>query len=262
MLTDADLTALQVTLAQNIGIPIDNGPLNVSGTTSINTILGNINLDTEIQATLNAALQNVGYIQDANTDFLVGGGTRVNPGFGGNQSTNYFGGAPGTITAALNASLDADANISILFGLVDIPLSLGSFNLNESLNEQLALAGFASLEDLNPGDWDQTNYDNMRFTLNDGGILSLIPLDFDINTSAVLPLTFQTSTSLLGVNFDITGAGTATIAANIHFGVTGAGFQVQDTIEGVVIPEPSSIALCVLGLACMVPVIRRRIRQG
>lgn len=262
VLTDADITNMQLTLIQNLGIPIDNGPLVVNGNTSINTILGDINIDTTVRGTLNAALNNVGYTQDPGTDFLVGPGTRISPS-GGTQTATYGLGAPGNIYAGLNASLAAEAELSILFGLVDIPISLGSFDLNQAISEHLALIGLGQLEDLNPGNWNgPPNFDDLRVTMNDGGFLSLLPLSFDLNTVATVPITLDTDFDALLVTFDIDVRGTATVAATIHFDVNGAGYQVQDTIEHVVIPEPSSVCLALLGVACVIPAIRRRLKKS
>lgn len=262
VLTDADITNMQVTLLQSLGIPIDNGPFVINGNTSIGTILGDINIDTTVRGALNASLNNLAYTQDANTDFLVGGGTRVSPG-GANQTTSYFAGAPGAITANLDASIDAEAEFSILFGLIDIPFSLGSFDLSEALNEQLALVGLATLEDLNPGDWNgPPNFDDLRVTINDAGILSLLPLSFDLNTTATVPITLDSDFDAFVTTFDLDVNGTASISATIHFEVSGLAYQVQDTIEGVVIPEPSSVCLALLGLACVAPALRRRLKKS
>ena len=264
VLTDADLTNMQITLLQNLGIPIDNGPLVVNGNTSIGTILGDINIDTTVRASIDAAVNNFTYTQDANTDFLIGSGVRVAPGSGANQTTNYpFAGAPGTLAANLDAALNAEAEFSILFGLIDIPFDLGSFNLSESLNEQLALVGAAALADLNPGDWaGPPNFDDLRVTVNDGGFLSLLPLSFDLNTTATVPINLDSDFDAFITTFDLDVNGSATITANLSFQITNLQYQVQDTVEGVVIPEPSSVCLALLGAACVIPALRRRMKKS
>ncbi len=263
VLTDADLTNMQITLLQNLGIPIDNGPLVVNGTTTIGTILGDIDIDTTVNASINAAVNNFTYTQDANTDYLIGSGIRVAPGSGANQTTNYpFVGAPGTLAANLDAALNAEASFDIL-GLFDIPFDLGSFDLNESLNEQLALVGAAVLADLNPGDWaGPPNFDDLRVTVNDGGFLSLLPLSFDLNTTATVPITLDSDFDAFLVTFDLDVNGSASISANLHFEISDLQYQVQDTVEGVVIPEPSSVCLALLGAACVIPALRRRMKKS
>ncbi len=265
-LTYADMTNLAVTLVGNQNFALN--PITVSGNTSLNILsLFDLNLDTEVRARPFGNLSNIAFTQATpGNDLLYSPGVRIpTPAGNAKDWTTRYGlaGAPGTFSGNISAGLDVDATLSLsVLGLFDIPFdfNLGSFNLiSESLNEALGLIGNAELRDLNPAGYDGLpTGDDMRFTYNDGGLLGLLPLSFDLTTAGSIPVSVDTDISAV-FGFDVDVRGTVNFSINANLAATNTGFQLQDTVENVVIPEPSGLLLAGLGaLAALVPAYRRR----
>ncbi len=272
-LTYADVTNLDVTLVGNQNFALND--VNVNGTASINLVnLFNLNLDLDLNAQPFGNLSNIRFTQDTpGNDLLYAPGVRIPtpPGNAKDWTTRYnLAGAPGTFSGNVSAGLDVDATLSLsVLGLFDIPFgfNLGQFTLvNQAINTALGLIGNAELRDLNPAGYDGLpTGDDMRFTYADGGLLALLPLSFDLVTSGAIPATIDTDLNVdLGigsVTIDVDVRGTINYSANAHLAATNTGYQLQDTVENVVIPEPSSMLLAALGgVALMVPAVRRRRR--
>lgn len=267
VLTHADITNLDVTLVNNQNFALNQ--VQVNGEASLNVLnLFDLTFDTEIRAQPTGSISNVRFVQNTPTnDMLFTGGTPTPSGTQDQTTTYGVVGAPGNFSANISAGLDVDATIILsLLGLFDIPIDigLGNFSLiNESLNEAFAFGGRAILQDLNPNGYaGLPTGDDLRVTIDDAGLLGLLPLEFDLSTAATIPVNLDTDFSAV-VGFDVDVRGTATVTASATLRAVNTRFQLQDTIEDVVIPEPSSLILAALGgLAMLIPVARRRSLRG
>ncbi len=266
----ADVTSMNTTLINNQNFSLNEIP--VSGNTSLDVLgLFDLNFDTEVRARPNGNLSNFKFVQDVPSDLLPTSGTEVAPGTP-NKTTNYLvSGAPGTFSGNVTAGLDMDATLTLsVLGLFDIPFDFNIGNVtilnNQAINAPFAIVGATTLQDLNPGGYaGLPTGDDMRYTFNDNGYLNLIPLSFDLNTSGSLPANIDSDFAVdLGIgtiDFDIDVRGSVSYSFNGSVSASNTGFQLQDTIEDVVIPEPSTWCLAGLGIVGMLPLVRRRLKK-
>lgn len=271
VLTHADVTNLVTTLIQNQAFSLN--PVGVNGTTTLDVLgLFDLNFDTEINAVASGSLSNVNFTQNTpGNDLLPGSGAEINPGTPDKSANYLFAGAPGDFSATVNANVGLNAELSLsVFGLFDIPFgfNLGNANVlnNQVINAPFAIVGAVNMADLNPGGYaGLPTGDDMRFTFTDNGYLNLLPLSFDLSTAGNLPVNIDSDFAVdLGIgtiDFDIDLDGTVVYNFNGNLSASNVTYRLQDTIEDVVIPEPSSLCLAGLGLVAAIPLLRRRLRK-
>jgi hypothetical protein len=170
----------------------------------------------------------------------------------------------GTLNGGLNANIGGNLDVDIL------GLNVGSFNINLpqtfNISESTPLPGLATLADLQPTSYDTVNYDDLQatFGLLPGGS-GILNIDFPLSTSGTAALTTVTTitTTLAGVGVTITAnvTGTVTFGIVATLQASNLGYQLQDSVAGVVAPEPGSIVLLFLGLASAAPLMLRRFRK-
>ncbi len=258
-LSDAMLKDLDVTLIASH--PLSTSPVSVNGTTTINTFLGNINIDTQLDGNMSGALNNAKFVQQPGSDGIFSTSIPFPPGGQHNDRTQTY-----PIVAplgTLSGTMDAGVNADITFTFLGIPISqdLGQIaDLSESLSEILPLAGRLVLNDLNPGGYTPPG-DDMGFHMFDNGLLALLPLDFDLVLTGTEPLVLDTDIVLLGANFDVNVVGTATFALDAKASLTNLSYALRDTVPDVVSPEPSTVVLGVLAALGVLPLLWKRKRS-
>jgi len=267
VLTGADLTNLNVTLVQPGGPTATSNTLTINGSGGIpislfGLDLGSIPVDAQLNGSATAGINSLGYTQTSG-DGLSGPGS---PGTPLNQTSSYgmnFGNW-GTLNGGLNANIGGNLDVDIL------GLNVGSFNINLpqtfNISESTPLPGLATLADLQPTSYDVVNYDDLQatFGLLPGGS-GILNIDFPLSTSGTAALTTVTTitTTLAGVGVTITAnvTGTVTFGIVATLQASNLGYQLQDSVAGVVAPEPGSIVLLFLGLASAAPLMLRRFRK-
>lgn len=259
----ADITSLDALLVGNQ--PFSLSQLTGTGNTSLDLGLFDLNFDTEVRAVPTGHIKNVRYTQSAGTDFLSTPGVAT-PSGTQDQTTTYLpAGAVGNFQAGFDAGLAMDATLTLsVLGLFDIPFDFGFGTINfidTTGNTLFPLVGGAVLQDLNPNGYDGLpTGDDLRVTISDGGILGNIPLSFNLSTSGTISVVYDTDISALGITADVDVRGSVSYSINALLTATNTTFQLQDTIENVVIPEPSTWCLAGMGLFALVPLVRRRMR--
>jgi hypothetical protein len=271
-LSNADLTGLNVTLIHSGDVPnatTSSVSLPVNGSvTLVNNLFG---LGIDISLPVNGSLNGNGVLGVNSLGFAQGSGdglvSQISPLFGPaltapDQSVQYLSAPNGTINAAFNAGVNGTLNLSS--SILGIGFSIGSFPINLTqtlgLNQPLPLPGFTNLADLNPTGYDNVHHDDLQATIGLGGNKINLPAT-DLSTSG----TAQLVTTLSGVASGITFQGQVT--ATITYGLlatlsaSNLGYQLQDSVAGVVAPEPGSIVLLFVGLAGVAPFVVRRIRR-
>lgn len=271
-LTNASVTNLNVAL---VNTPTTANTTSVSlpgsGSVDLGSIFGLFDVTLPVDANFTGAgqagISSITYQQTAG-NMLMGSGTA--PGAPTNETAQYLmnlGTAipgqqnPGTLSASVAAGVNGALNLSVL------GISLGSFPLNLSsalpaLSTDIPLPGVATLADLNPGGYNNVHHDDLQATmgLNAGGLSLAFPVDTNGNTTIATQTTIATN---LGVAMTITVQVTATLT----FGILGTlqasniNYQLQDSIAGVVAPEPGSIVLLFVGLIGALPFVIRRFRR-
>lgn len=259
----ADITSLDALLIGNQ--PFALSQLTGTGNTSLDLGLFDLNFGTEVRARPTGNIKNVRYTQSAGTDFLSIPGTATPTGTQDQTTTYLPAGAVGNFQAGFDAGLAMDATLTLsVLGLFDIPFDFGFGTINfldTSGSTLFPLVGGAVLQDLNPNGYDGLpTGDDLRVTISDGGILGNIPLSFNLSTSGSIPVIYDTDISALGITADVDVRGSVSYSISAVLTASNTSFQLQDTIENVVIPEPSTWCLAGLGLAGLLPLVRRRLR--
>lgn len=268
VLTGADLTNLNVTLVQPGGPTAISNTLTINGSGGIpislfGLDLGSIPVDAQLNGNATAGINSLGYTQTSG-DGIFGPGSNGTP---LDQTSTYIMNLNdnwGTLNGGMNANIGGNLDVDIL------GLNVGSFNINLpqtfNISEATSLPGLATLADLQPSSYDVVNYDDLQatFGLLPGGS-GILNIDFPLATSGITTLTTVTTitTTLAGVGVTIT----AEVTGSVTFGIVATlqasnlGYQLQDSVAGVVAPEPGSIVLLFLGLASAAPLMLRRFRK-
>ncbi len=276
-LTEADVPQLDVTLIGSTGVNILNLTPSLTGSTTID-ILGITTLDFPLVAnlTVDALLKDIVYSQVGNA--LIGPGTVTNPGGPGSPpgsiTTAYEipGPLAGGVISGGTASLGAEA---IVGGDINVDLGIfGSFGQTLAptsvFDDTIPIDVFALLFDMFLTDLDPALFGAPR-DVNvdlDGNFDLAGPLSFDFVNAGTTPIpatNFDTSLNLGifgSVNIDgvISGSFTYSLDAEITLSNLQYGFE-SDEVD-LLVPEPSSIMLVVMGLVALMPVVALRRRKS
>lgn len=274
-LTEADIPQLDVSLVDNTGISILNLSETITGSASID-ILGITDIDAPLQANLdvNGVLKNVIYSQVGGA--LLGPGVVTNPNGPapgsppGSVTTEYASGVGGVISAG-TASLDAEASVS-----GDINLDLGIFgsvggDLPDTtvVDDTVPIDVFALLfnmvlTDLEPGLFDGPRDVNLDIDGN-FDILGALEFDFDDEGSVPLPSTtidIPVDFGLFSVDIPLTITGALDFSLDTDIELQNLTYGLEDeVVADLLVPEPSSIMLVVMGLVALMPVVAVKRRK-
>ncbi len=277
-LTSAGIPQLDVSLVDNTGLNILNVSETITGSATID-ILGITDVNAPLQANLDVEgiLKNVIYSQVGGA--LMGPGTVTNPNGPppgsppGSITTAYE--IPGPLTGGVisggTASLGAEANVA---GDINIDLGfLGSFGgslpTTNVVDDTVPVDVFALLFDMFLTDLEPTlfgaprdvnvdidgNFDlagPLSFDFDDAGVVPLpatsfdVPLDFGLFTLDV-PITIS---GQLNYNLD-----TSIALSNLQYGLE------DEVVADLLVPEPSSIMLVVMGLVALMPIVAVKKRR-
>lgn len=264
-LANADLTGLNVSFINGPGASLTTNQIQINGNGQLNNVLGlfDIPLDVTINGQANASLNSLGFTQTSG-DAILGSGIPGSLVPGANASNTYTLFNNGLLNGGGNVSVGGDVNISILGGLINPSFNLGNL-INESVNlsSGFPLVGVTTLADLNPGGYDTVNHDDLQTTiaLNIAG--GAIPFALSSTGSAILSTVTTLTTNLVApvtITARVSGTVTFGILASLEAG--NFAYQLQDSIAGVVAPEPGSVVLMLVGLAAAMPLLVRRFRRN
>lgn len=269
-LSRADLTDFNATLISSPA-GITSNAVTLTGGGQISNFLGlfDVPLSVSIVGNAKASVDSLTYTQTSG-DQLSGNGT---PGIftvGKDATRNYgfdinnaVGNITGNATASLSASLSMTASIlGIDFDIANNQ-SLGNL-INQAfpINSAFPLPGQVTLADLNPTGYNKVNHDDLQFTA--GINLTGLGVPFGLSSSGTALLITNTTitTNLVApVTITVNVTGTVTFGIVASLGVDNIVYQLQDSVAGVVVPEPGSVVLVFIGLAAGLPLLLRR-RRG
>jgi hypothetical protein len=273
VLTGADLTNLNVTLVQPGGPTAQTNTISFSGSGGIPvSLFGLASFDIPVAANFTGkavtGIDHIGFQQTSGDALTVQ--TAFPAKNAPDQTTTYLmAGSPlgqnnGVLDAGLNLGINGSAQLSILgINVTTVPLN---FSDTLNLNTDFLLPGVATLADLNPTGYNPVNYDDLQVTLGltDGGGGGVFAVDFPLASSGTATIV---STATFTTNLVAPMTITANFSGTITFGIlatlnaTNVGYQLQDSVAGVVAPEPGSIVLLFVGVAGALPLVIRRIRR-
>lgn len=278
-LTEADIPQLDVTLIGSSGVNILNFSETLTGSTVVD-ILGITDLTFPVTADLdvNGILKNVIYSQVGNA--LIGPGNVTNPNGPapgsppGSITTAYE--IPGPVTGGVlsggTASLGAEA---VVGGDITIDLGIfGSFNQGLAptsvVDETVPIDTFALLFDMFLTDLQPLLFGGPRdVNVDIDGNFDLagpISFDFDDSGSVAIPTTNFSAPVNLGIfgtvtiDGSITGTLNYVLDTDIELSNLQYGFE-DEVVADLLVPEPSSIMLVVMGLVALMPVVAVRRRK-
>lgn len=277
-LTEADIPQLDVTLVNNTGINILNVNETITGSASID-ILGITDINAPLQANLTVAglLKNVIYSQV--------GGALLGPGSVTNPNGPAPGSPPGSITTAYEipgpltggvlsggtASLGAAASVS-----GDINLDLGIFGSvggdlpnTTVIDDTVPVDVFALLFDMYLTDLQPTLFGAPRdVNVDINGNFDLAgPLSFDFDDAGNVPLPSTTidipvDFGLFSLDIPLTITGQLTYSLDTSIALSNLQYGLEDeVVADLLVPEPSSIMLVVMGLVALMPVVAVKKRR-
>lgn len=275
-LTEADIPQLDVSLIGASGVNILNISETVTGSTTVDILnITDLNFPVTADLDVTGILKNVIYSQVGNA--LIGPGTVTNPNGPapgsppGSITTAYE--IPGPVTGGVisggTASLGAEA---IVAGDITIDLGIfGSFNQGLSptsvVDETVPIDTFALLFDMILTDLQPLLFGGPRDVGVDidGNFDLAGPLSFDFDDagSVAIPTTNFSTPLNLGVfgsvTIDGTVTGTLNYSLNTDIELSNLQYGLQDdVVPDLLVPEPSSIMLVVMGLVALMPVVARR----
>jgi len=277
-LTEADVPAMDVTLVDSTGVGILNLNPSVTGTTSID-ILGLTSIDFPLQAnlTVDTLLKDVVYSQVGNA--FLGPGTVIDPNVPGNPpgsiTTSYEIPGPNTggVVGAGNASLGAEVNVA---GDVNVDLGIfgsfgGSIPTTNVVDTTVPVDTFALLFDMFLTDLQPTLFGGPRDVGVDidgnFDIIGALPA-FDFNNSGSVPIPSTPFTIPIDLGFGtvdvdavLTGTFDFDLAASVQLDNLQYGLE-DENVPDLLVPEPSSIMLVVMGLIALMPAVALRRRKS
>ncbi len=276
-LTEADIPQLDVALVDSAGVGLLSVAETITGSASID-VLGLTSINFPLQANLgvDALMKDVIYSQTGNAILGPGAVTNPNPnGPPGSVTTAYEipGPLSGGVISTGTASLGAEAFVS---GDINVDLGIfGSFGANipstSVFDDTVPIDTFALLMDMLLTDLEPTLFGAPRDVEVDidGNFDLLGPLSFSFANSGTVPLpttSFPIPIANLGflgsitLDGSISGSLTFSLLADITIDNLQYGLQ-DDVVPDLLVPEPSSIMLVVMGLVALMPVVAVRRRK-
>jgi hypothetical protein len=265
-LTNAELTGLETTLvAPGHGSSVSTNTVSMSGSGSLTlfTVLGypfTVDLNAKLTGSANVAVNSLSFQQTGPNALVLP--LSAPPPNAPDQSVAYLMSAEGIAYGSYTLGASGSLSLSVSGN------NAGSFPLfvseTTTASDETVLPGIVQLADLNPTGYDPVYHDDLQATLGLAGLTLALP---DSPLSTVGTAILISTVSYRG-NIGVPISATGSVTASVTFGVlgtlraSGIGYQLQDSIAGVIVPEPESISLLFVGLALALPVVFRRLSRG